>query len=96
MTWTCKYAYTQSGVRFLLCRKEGAVDPRDKKSYYHALCPNQRFCAKADCYQLTENAAKCLKLHETVPETRTEAAESPAPKKTVKSTAKKKSTKKVD
>lgn len=70
----CKYAYTEASYDHILCKLETPPTPRDKASYFHALCTSQEFCPTKGCHKLSADWKDCLMRKE----------EARTPKKTVK------------
>lgn len=91
----CQYAYTRTDVEYVLCKKEGSVNVRDRKSVIHATCPHQSFCNARRRYILNGEAINCIKLKETLDTAREGDVGATSPTNTVKSTVKKKSAKKA-
>lgn len=61
----CKYAYMKKNIPYVLCNKEPEPGKYDRAALFHAACPHQALCPKANCHKLTAGWLKCVNLAES-------------------------------
>ena len=86
----CENAYP--GPNGLRCKKAPAPKRNDMRSEAHSLCGMQRFCRNKGCHVMLPGWEKCRKRDVNSRDEREEAAETTLPKKTTRTTRKKKAT----
>lgn len=60
----CSHAYLEKNIDYLLCDLEPKPNRLNRKDLFHAVCPHQAHCPKANCHKLTASWVKCVKLAE--------------------------------